>query len=133
MKLFLTRYMFVVIILFNTGFYISAFLSILFGKFVFLLWLWCYHYRLYKPCVTIVDIGAKCTEICFQFIKAISKSSRSQMLFKIADLQQFAIFTGQEKHPCWSLFLINLQGLRPATLSKRDSNTSAFLWILRNF
>ena len=31
-----------------------------------------------------------------------TRSSRSQMLFKIGVLENFAIFTG--KHPCWSLF-----------------------------
>ena len=30
-------------------------------------------------------------------------------------------------------FLIKLLAWRPATLLKRDSNTLAFLWILRNF
>ena len=33
---------------------------------------------------------------------ATTRSSRSQMLFKIGVLENFAIFTG--KHPCWSLF-----------------------------
>ena len=32
------------------------------------------------------------------------------------------------KHLCWSLFLIKLQAFRPATLLKRDSNTSGFLY-----
>ena len=40
-------------------------------------------------------------------------------------LKVFATFIG--KHPCWSLFLMMLQGYRPATLLKRDSNTSVFL------
>ena len=39
-----------------------------------------------------------------------------------------ANFTG--KHLRWSLFLIKL---RPATLSKRDSNTGVFLWNLSKF
>ena len=34
---------------------------------------------------------------------------------------------------CWSLFLLKLKAFRPATLSKRDSNTDAFLRILQNF
>ena len=43
-------------------------------------------------------------------------------------LKNFAIFTG--KHLCWSVFLIkNFK----ANLLKRNSNTIAFLWILRNF
>ena len=45
-------------------------------------------------------------------------------------LKNFANFTG--KHLCWSLFLINLQAFRPATLWKRDS-IGVFLWNLRNF
>ena len=43
------------------------------------------------------------------------------MFSKIDVFKKFAIFTG--KHLCWSLFLINLQTLRPSTLLKRDSNT----------
>ena len=34
---------------------------------------------------------------------------------------------------CWCLFLITMQAFRPATLVKRDSSTSVFLWILLNF
>ena len=43
----------------------------------------------------------------------------------IGVLKNFAIFT--EKHLCCSLFLIKLLVRRPATLLKRDSNTSVFL------
>ena len=32
-----------------------------------------------------------------------------------------------EKYLCWSLFLINLQAYKPATLLQRDSNTGVFL------
>ena len=46
-------------------------------------------------------------------------------------LKNVVNFTG--KHLPWSLFLINLQALRSATLLKRDSFTDAFLWSLRNF
>ena len=46
-------------------------------------------------------------------------------------LKIWKYFSG--KHLCRSLFLIKLQVWRPATLSKRDSNTDVFLWILRNF
>ena len=53
------------------------------------------------------------------------------MLFKIGALKNFVIFTG--KHLFWSLFLIKLQALRHADLSKRDSNTSVFMEILRNW
>ena len=48
-----------------------------------------------------------------------------------AVLGNFAIFTG--KQLCWSLFLIMVQAVRPATILKRDSNTSVSLWILQNF
>ena len=47
------------------------------------------------------------------------------MFFKIRVVKDFAIFTA--KYLCWSLFLINLQVLRPAALLKRDFNTGAFL------
>ena len=46
-------------------------------------------------------------------------------------LKKFAIIIG--KHLCWSLFLMTLQVLRFANLSKRDSNTGAFLWNLQIF
>ena len=36
-----------------------------------------------------------------------SRTSRSQIFFKIGVLKNFAIFIG--KHLCWSLFLIKLQ------------------------
>ena len=52
------------------------------------------------------------------------------MFFKIGVLRNFAVFTG--KHLCWSLFLIKVQA-KPATLFKRDFNTSAFLWMWQNF
>ena len=51
-----------------------------------------------------------------------SKSSRSQIIFEISSIKNFAIFT--EKHLFWGLFLIKLQVFRPATFLKRDSNTS---------
>ena len=60
-----------------------------------------------------------------------SKASRSPIFFKIDVFKNFAIFAGE--HLCWGLFVIKLQSWRPATLLKRDSNTSVFLWILRNF
>ena len=49
------------------------------------------------------------------------KSSRSQVIFEIGSINNFAIFTG--KHLFWGLFLIKFQGFRPATFLKRDSNT----------
>ena len=51
--------------------------------------------------------------------------SRSQMFFEIAVFKKFANFTG--KHLRWTLLLIKLQALRPATVLKRDSNTGVFL------
>ena len=51
------------------------------------------------------------------------------MSFKIGVLKNFANFIG--KGLCRSLFLIKSQSLDPATLLKRDSNTSDFLWNLR--
>ena len=44
------------------------------------------------------------------------KSSHLQMFFKLGVLKYFAIFTG--KHTCWSLCLIKLQALKPATYIK---------------
>ena len=52
-------------------------------------------------------------------------SSHSQMFFKLDIVKSFANFKG--KHKYWSLFLIKLHALRPATLLKRDSNTAVFL------
>ena len=53
------------------------------------------------------------------------------MYFRIDALKDFAIFT--EKHLCWSLFLINIQAWRPATLLKRDSNIGVFCEICEIF
>ena len=54
--------------------------------------------------------------------------SRKQIFFKKGVERNLAIFTG--KQLCWSLFLIKLQALRPATLfqprPKRDFNTGDF-------
>ena len=47
----------------------------------------------------------------------------SQIFFKIGVLKKFANFTG--KQLCWRLFLVKLQGWRPATLLRRDSNKGA--------
>ena len=67
----------------------------------------------------------------FSWSLRISRSSRSQIFFKIGVLKNFAIFIG--KHMCWSLFLIKLQALKPATLLKRDPNTGVFLSYLQKF
>ena len=60
-----------------------------------------------------------------------SRSSLSQMFFKIGVLKNFANFIG--KHQCWNIFLIKLQAWRPSTLLKRDSNAGVFLLNLRYF
>ena len=61
-----------------------------------------------------------------------SRSSLSQMFFKIDVLKNFAKnFIG--KLQCWSIFLIKLQAWRPAMLLKRDSNTDVFQWNLWDF
>ena len=68
------------------------------------------------------------------FWKRLSRKSLQKQpcadALQIGALRNFAIFTG--KHLCWILVLTKLQGLRPATLFKRDFNADVFLWILRN-
>ena len=54
-----------------------------------------------------------------------TRSSRSQMFFKIGFPKKFAFFV--EKRLCSSLFLIKLQAFRDETLLKRDSSTGVFL------
>ena len=67
----------------------------------------------------------------FLFIENLIKFFFEDQRQPFADVPQkccskkFVIFTG--KHLVWSLFLIKLQTLGPATLSKRDSNTGVFL------
>ena len=61
----------------------------------------------------------------------IFRSIRSQIFFKIDVLKNFLSLTG--KHLCWSLFLIKLQILKPATSLKRDSDTGFVLLKLANF
>ena len=68
--------------------------------------------------------------LSFLFCERV-RSSRLEMFLKIGVLKNFAIFTG--KYLCWSLFLINIQTWRPATLLKRDANIAVFLWNLRSF
>ena len=58
-----------------------------------------------------------------------TKQSFGGVLLKKGFLKIFANFT--RNHLCWSLFLIKLQALRPATLLKSDSNTAVFLWNLQ--
>ena len=59
------------------------------------------------------------------------RSNNRKCSAKKSILKNFPNFTG--KHLCWSLFLINLQTFKPATLLKRDSNTSVFMWNLSIF
>ena len=59
------------------------------------------------------------------------KSSYRMCSIKNAVLKNLAILIG--KHLCWSLFLINLEVYKPGILLQWDSDTSVFLWILRNF
>ena len=54
-----------------------------------------------------------------------------EVFCKKAVLKNIAMFRG--KHLCWSLFLINFQILRPATLLKRNTNIGVLLLILRIF
>ena len=49
-----------------------------------------------------------------------SKSSRSQIIFEISSIKNFAIFTWEDLF--WGLFLIKLQVFRPATFLKSDPN-----------
>ena len=63
------------------------------------------------------------------FIKR-NKSTHQMCSVKKDVLKNFANFTGE--HLCCILFLIKLQAFRLATLLKRDSNTSVFLWNFQN-
>ena len=68
------------------------------------------------------------------FITAGIRSSHRMCSIKKAGLENFAIWT--EKPLSRSFFLIKLQAcnfisFNPATLSKTDSSTGVFLWILR--
>ena len=55
----------------------------------------------------------------------LEASRQQRCSVKKTALKTLALITG--KHLRWSLFLIVLQAFRVATLSKRDSNTGAFL------
>ena len=70
-------------------------------------------------------------EILYFLYNPFFRSSHCWCSVKKAVLKNFANLP--ENQLCWSLFLITLQGLRTVTLSKRDSNTSVFLWNLQNF
>ena len=53
------------------------------------------------------------------------KSNHQRCSIKQPVVKIFAIFLGRRL--CWSHIFIKLQVVRPATLSKRDSNTGVFL------
>ena len=61
----------------------------------------------------------KTEDACFTY-----RNGFSQIIFKKGVLKNFASFS--EKELLWSLFLINLQAWKPATLLKRDYNTISF-------
>ena len=63
--------------------------------------------------------------------KTLNRSRHQRCSMKNSVLRNFTKFTG--KHLCQILFFYRVAGLRPATLLKRDSGTSVFLWILWNF
>ena len=66
--------------------------------------------------IIIINVG----QIQFYFLKQPFANNLQNRCLK-----NFAIFT--RKNLCRSLFLITLQVFRPETLSKRGSNTGAFL------
>ena len=59
----------------------------------------------------------------FSYDNSTFRCRRLQMFFKIGVLQNFAIFTG--KHLCWSIFLINLQGLQ---IYQKETPTQVLSW-----
>ena len=72
------------------------------------------------------------------YLAVLSRSSRSQIIFEIDILKNFAILTG--KHLCWSLFLIKLRNFQeqffyrtfPVAASdyQQHTNPSFFLYAL---
>ena len=63
------------------------------------------------------------------FLKSLKKQPYADVLHN-RFFRNFLIFTG--KRPCWSLFLIKLQTLWPASIFKGDFSTGVFFWILQN-
>ena len=92
-----------------------------------------YVMKMYYPSITMLGYTSqsrkfeKLISIHLNKKPPIFRSSHQRCSIK-AVLKNFTIFTTR-KHLGWSLFLIKLQTLRPATLLKRDSNTGVFLWI----
>ena len=72
--------------------------------------------KLTLPCILDLEPLGPCNS---ESLKQ-SKSSRSQMFFKICSLKNFAIFT--EKRLCWGPFLKKLQAFKPAIFLKKESN-----------
>ena len=75
-------------------------------------------------CVQGILVKHLWTDCWIVFLLLILKSRHQRPSVKKGALKNFANFTG--KHLCWSLFSIKLQGRRPATFLKRDSNTGVF-------
>ena len=63
----------------------------------------------------------------YSAVVGLSRSSHSELFFKIGVLKHFTNFTG--KHLCWSLFL--KRSLK--VFKRRDSNKGLFLWTLQKF
>ena len=61
----------------------------------------------------------------------VGARSNHKVFVKIGVPRNFTIFIG--KHLCWSLLLIKLQSIKPATLRKWECNTGVFQWNLQNF
>ena len=81
--------------------------------------------------LNLVVIAHSCIGFFFELLWKHWKKQPLKLFCKKGVLRNFASFT--EKRFCWSLFLIELQTFRPASLLKRDSNIDAFLWDLQNF
>ena len=97
-KFYFTHYLHMVIILFNTGLYKSAFSTFSFGKLAFcisvapvfsvsslLFWIRCYlHSRAYHICIIIVEIGVRWSVISFSlyYENLIKHAFRKVLSFK---------------------------------------------------
>ena len=79
----------------------------------------------------ITDLLDKMKSSLLDFFEKARSSHLWRCSAKKVVLKHFSIFTG--KHLCWSLFCNKVVVLRSATLSKWESNTCVFLWILRSF
>ena len=69
-----------------------------------------------------------CNLPSFFFLSSCRSSHRMCSIKKL-----FLNIFQYSQHLYWSLFLINLQAWRLATLLKRDPDPGVFLWILQNF